>query len=97
MVRVTYHYPLTLDSFDLAALAKAVELAIPDADIYTICQTVDSLIEEEVKKVFASKKSKNLERGIAFPTCISVDHIMGHYSPLEEDSTQLKEGSMAKM
>lgn len=78
---------LTRHSFDLAALAKAVELAIPDADIYTICQTVDNFIEEEVKKVFASKKSKKLERGIAFPTCISVDHIMGHYSPLEEDST----------
>ena len=86
MVRVTYHYPLTLDSFDLAALAKAAELAIPDADIYTICQTVDSFIEDEVKKVFASKKSKKLERGIAFPTCISVNHIMGHYSPLEDES-----------
>ena len=86
MVRVTYHYPLTLDSFDLAALAKAAELAIPDADIYTICQTVDAFIEDEVKKVFASKKSKKLERGIAFPTCISVNHIMGHYSPLEDES-----------
>ena len=80
---------LTLISFDLAALAKAVELAVPEADIYTICQTVDSFIEEEVKKVFASKKSKKLERGIAFPTCISVNHIMGHYSPLEDESTQL--------
>ncbi len=88
---------LTHCSFTLAALAKAVELAIPGADIYAICQTVDSFIEEEVKKVFASKKSKKLERGIAFPTCISVDHIMGHYSPLEEDSTKLKKGSMAKM
>jgi len=80
-----------------AALAKAVELAIPGADIYAICQTVDSFIEEEVKKVFASKKSKGLERGIAFPTCISVNHIMGHYSPLEDESTQLAEGDMAKI
>jgi methionine aminopeptidase len=31
-----------------AALAKAVELAIPGADIYTICQTVDSFVEEEL-------------------------------------------------
>ena len=88
---------LTLVSFRLAALAKAVELAQPEADIYTICQTVDNFIEEEVKKVFASKKSKKLERGIAFPTCISVNHIMGHYSPLEDESTQLQEGDMAKM
>lgn len=54
-------------------------------------------MEEEVKKVFASKKSKGLERGIAFPTCISVNHIMGHYSPLEDESAQLAEGDMAKM
>lgn len=70
-------------------LAKAKELAVPGADIATICSTVDAMIEEEVKKTFASKKSKNLERGIAFPTCISVNHIMGHYSPLVDESTQL--------
>ena len=81
----------------LAALAKAVELAVPGADIYTICQTVDEMIEAELKKTFSSKKSKNLERGISFPTCISVNHIMGHFSPLSEDSTQLKEGDIAKM
>ena len=38
----------------LAALAKAVELAIPGADIYTICQTVDEMIETELKKTFSS-------------------------------------------
>jgi len=55
------------------------------------------MIEEEVKKTFASKKSKNLERGISFPTCISVNHIMGHYSPLVDESTQLQEGDVAKI
>ena len=59
--------------FSTAALLKAKELAIPGADIYTICQTVDEMIETDLKKTFASKKSKNLERGIAFPTCISVN------------------------
>ena len=78
-------------------LAKAVELAVPGADIATICSTVDAMIEEEVKKTYASKKSKNLERGIAFPTCISVNHIMGHYSPLVDESTLLKDGDIAKM
>lgn len=81
----------------LACLAKAVELAVPGADIATICQTVDTMIEEEVKKTYASKKSKNLERGIAFPTCISVNSVMGHYSPLVDESTQLAEGDVAKM
>jgi len=78
-------------------LAKAKELAIPGADIATICQTIDGMIEEEVKKTFASKKSKNLERGIAFPTCISVNHIMGHFSPLMDESVILAEGDVAKI
>ena len=51
----------------------AKELAVPGADIYTICQAADEFIEAELKKTFSSKKSKNLERGIAFPTCISVN------------------------
>ena len=80
---------LSNTSHAIVCLAKAKELAVPGADIATICSTVDAMIEEEVKKTFASKKSKNLERGIAFPTCISVNHIMGHYSPLVDESTQL--------
>lgn len=81
----------------LVCLAKAVELAIPGADVATICQTIDTMIEEEVKKTFASKKSKNLERGIAFPTCISVNNVMGHFSPLLDESVILAEGDVAKM
>jgi len=80
-----------------AALAKAKELAVPGADIHTICQTCDEFIEAELKKTFSSKKSKNLERGIAFPTCISVNQVMGHYSPLADESTQLADGDIAKI
>ena len=83
--------------FRLACLAKACELSVPGADIATICNTIDTMIEEEVKKTFSNKKSKNLERGIAFPTCISVNNVMGHYSPLLDESTQLQEGDVAKM
>ena len=67
------------------------------ADIYTICQTVDGIIETECRKVFNSKKTKNLERGIAFPCCISVNHVVGHYSPLADESTLLQEGDVAKI
>ena len=68
-----------------------------NAPIATICNTIDTMIEEEVKKTFASKKSKHLERGIAFPTCISVNHVMGHYSPLVDESSTLEDGDVAKM
>jgi curved DNA binding protein len=67
------------------------------ADIYTVCQEGDKFMEEELKKVFTNKKSKKLERGIAFPTCISVNHIFGHYSPMSDESTALVEGDLAKI
>ena len=89
--------PLISYCFFLACLAKAVELCVPGADIATVCATIDAMIEDEVKKTFASKKSKKLERGIAFPTTISVNHIMGYYSPLVDESTQLADGDVAKM
>lgn len=65
-----------------AALQKVISLCVPGVDIYTVCQEGDKFIDEELKKVFNNKKSKKLERGIAFPTCISVNNIMGHYSPM---------------
>jgi curved DNA binding protein len=72
-----------------AALLKVIALCVPGADIYTVCQEGDKFIDEELKKVFNNKKSKKLERGIAFPTCVSVNHVMGHYSPMQDESTQL--------
>ncbi len=76
---------------------KAAELAVPGADVATVCSQVDDFIEEEVKKTFASKKSKNMERGIAFPCCISINNVMGHFSPIVEESVQLAEGDLIKM
>lgn len=54
-------------------------------------------MNEELLKVFNNKKSKKLERGIAFPTCISVNSVMGHYSPMKDESTLLSEGDVAKI
>jgi curved DNA binding protein len=80
-----------------AALAKVISLAKVGADINKVCQEGDAFIEEELKKIFNNKKSKKLERGIAFPTCVSVNHILGHYSPMADESTLLQEGDVAKI
>ena len=42
-------------------------------------------------------KGKNIEKGIAFPTCMSVNSIVCHFSPLAEDATELQEGDLVKM
>lgn len=70
---------------------------VPDADIAELCKEADDMIEEQCKTVFHSKKTKKLRRGIAFPTSISVNHILGNYSPLPEESTTLQEGDVAKI
>ena len=62
-----------------------------------MCQEGDLFIEEELKKIFNNKKSKKLERGIAFPTCISVNNICGHFSPMADESVLLQEGDLAKI
>jgi methionine aminopeptidase len=45
-----------------------------------------------------------MEKGMAFPTCISINEICGHYSPLISDAKEkeaeigiLKEGDVVKI
>jgi methionine aminopeptidase len=75
---------------DIVALEKAISLCVDGTDVSSICGTVENFIEEELQKVFSNKKSKKLERGIAFPCCISVNKICGRFSPTQDDSIKLK-------
>lgn len=40
---------------------------------------------------------KKIERGVAFPTCMSVNNIVCHFSPLASDEVVLEEGDVIKM
>jgi len=80
-----------------AALEKAISLCVDGADISTVCGTVDDFILEELQKTFSNKKSKKLERGIAFPCCISVNEICGNHSPCADDSSKLKNEDIVKI
>ncbi|XP_050882944.1 ERBB-3 BINDING PROTEIN 1 isoform X2 [Lathyrus oleraceus] len=40
---------------------------------------------------------KKIERGVAFPTCISVNNTVCHFSPLASDETVLEEGDILKI
>lgn len=52
---------------------------------------------EKIKNTMTGKKSKKIEKGIAFPTCISVNNVCGHYSPLKDESSTLNNGDLAKI
>ena len=54
------------------------------------------MIIEETGKIF--KKEKEMKKGIAFPTSISVNNCVCHFSPLKSDQDYiLKEGDLVKI
>lgn len=80
------------------AIAKVAEQCVVDADIALLCEASDNLLAEETGKLYNKKvKDKKIEKGIAFPTCISVNEIVGHFSPLKGESRLLKAGDVAKI
>ena len=81
-------------------LKFAMEQCKPSANLYEICQSSDNLIKEKLSKIYTKKK---FIKGIAFPTCISINEVCGNYSPLSEPTDDpheyktLSEGDVAKI
>lgn len=59
-----------------------------------LCVLGDKIVTDECAKVF---KSKDLEKGIAFPTCVSINSVIGHFSPLADDTTTVAAGDVVKI
>lgn len=77
-------------------LKTVIGLCVADASVRDICTKSDNLILEETGKVF--KKEKELKKGIAFPTCISVNNCVCHFSPTKNDPDYiLKTGDVVKI
>jgi len=75
-------------------LAEVIKKCLAGANIVDICLFGDTLMESELKKVYAKKK---IEKGVAFPTCLSVNEICGHFSPLKSEPAALKDGDVVKI
>ncbi|CAM8897553.1 unnamed protein product [Rhodiola kirilowii] len=79
---------------------KALQLVLseckPNAKIVNICEKGDAFITEQTGNVYKNVKRK-IERGIAFPTCISVNNTVCHFSPLASDETVLNQGDIVKI
>lgn len=77
-----------------AALKVVVAECKVGAKLVHIANKGDALIEELASKVF---KGKKIDKGIAFPTCLSVNSVVGHYCPAADDATVLAEGDCVKI
>ena len=63
-------------------------------DVADLCDFGDALIAQLCGQVH---KTKKLEKGIAFPTCVSVNECVGHFSPLKSESRVLADGDVVKV
>merc|ERR1712042_339244 len=77
-------------------LKELIEQCKPEASVRELCIVGDTKLAEETSKAF--KKDKKVMKGIAFPTCLSVNNVICHYSPLtSEPDTVLADGDIVKI
>lgn len=80
------------------ALAAVVEKATNSekVGVMELCELGDRIIIDETSQVF--KKERDMRRGIAFPTSISVNNCICHHSPAKSDpNVELKTGDLIKI
>lgn len=92
----------TLEKYKAAAvvantvMAALIAKAKPGVKVVELCQAGDDLIAAETAKVY--KKNKTILKGVAFPTCVSINNIAGHFSPAsKDDKTAVAEGDVLKI
>ncbi|KAL6528596.1 ERBB-3 BINDING PROTEIN 1 [Orobanche minor] len=77
---------------------KGLQLVLSEcqsgARIVDLCEKGDDFIRVQTGNMYVKKK---IERGVAFPTCISVNNTVCHFSPLASDDTRLRSGDILKI
>jgi len=77
-------------------LKEMVAECKPGCSVRDLCILGDKKLTEETSKSY--KKDKKITKGIAFPTCISVNNVICHYTPLlSEPDTILADGDLVKV
>ncbi|XP_061759331.1 proliferation-associated protein 2G4b [Nerophis ophidion] len=77
-------------------LKMVVAAATAGVSVVSLCEKGDALIQTETGKIF--KREKDMKKGIAFPTCVSVNNCVCHHSPLKSDpDVILKDDDLVKV
>lgn len=77
-----------------AVMQEVIQKCVSGADVSELCVFGNKRINEEVKKVYNSKK---VEKGISFPVTISVNEVVAAYCPVKEESRKLVSGDLVKI
>ncbi|KAI0983939.1 hypothetical protein GJ496_010890 [Pomphorhynchus laevis] len=77
-------------------LAEILDRCVPGASIRDTCIFGDRRLEEETSNVF--KKNKLLRKGLAYPTCISLNNYVAFFSPMLCDNDSfMNNGDVVKV
>ncbi|KAH8117817.1 proliferation-associated protein 1 [Phellopilus nigrolimitatus] len=80
---------------------KLVELCVEGANILELCVEGDKLLDQGTSGVYnKAVKGVKVAKGVAFPTSISVNNCVAHFSPLASDpasSQTLQKGDVVKL
>ncbi|OCH95374.1 proliferation-associated protein 1 [Obba rivulosa] len=82
-------------------MKKLVEMSVEGAKVIDICVEGDKLIEQGTGAVYnKSVKGVKVPKGLAFPTSVSVNNAVAHFSPLASDPSAeqtLAKGDVVKL
>eukprot|EP00299_Pterocystis_sp_00344_P007663 c2583_g1_i1.p1 GENE.c2583_g1_i1~~c2583_g1_i1.p1 ORF type:complete len:406 (+),score=109.96 c2583_g1_i1:44-1219(+) len=84
------------------ALQAVIAEARVGSRVVDLCKLGDAKILEKTEPVFNKPvvikgEKVKVEKGVAFPTSISVNNVLSFFSPSESDDTVLQEGDVAKI
>jgi curved DNA binding protein len=81
------------------ALTGLVAQCVPGAKIIDLCQFGTTVIESQTGKLYNKKVNGiPVEKGVAFPVCVSVNDVVCNHSPLKsEELPDLKAGDLVKI
>ena len=82
-------YGMAAEVVDVA-LAGIVTQCVDGKSVVDICKFGDVVVEQSCAQYF--KQKKDIDKGLAFPTCVSVNNCLCHFSPLSEETIILKVG-----
>lgn len=78
------------------ALQAVLAECKPGVKIVDLCEKGDTVIREQTALMFKNSKKK-IDKGVAFPTCVSVNNTVCHFSPLASDETVLAANDVVKI
>lgn len=81
------------------AIALLLEKAAVGMKVVDLCSEGDNFLLTKLAGSFNKKtaKGEKVEKGIAFPTCVSINNVVCHFSPVTGDDTVIKAGDSIKV